>query len=393
MALRHNSPADDGEGLLRLAAEHLEANRPEAALRCLRAALARGADDANLQRLAGHLLFGMRRLEEALAAHERAMALGIPGSAVAEERWMANMLLGRFDVAWRISDQVLAARDRNGRNSPALPPHRRWVWDGRPLAGRSVLVRCYHGLGDSLQFVRYLPQLRRVARDVTLQAPPELSELLLASGLGPVVPLHAGEPPHDADIECMELPHAFRTLPETVPGETPYLQVPQALRQAVAGRLGGGGGLRVGLVWAAGDWDSRRSLPLEGLAPLAALSGIEWVALQCGPAVAEAAGGPFAFHPVRPSGDSVMETAAIVANLDLVIAADTMVAHLAGALGVPVWTLLHFAADWRWMLRDRTPWYPTMRLFRQPRPGHWKQPVAEVAAALWRRTGRWRAAG
>jgi len=149
--------------------------------------------------------------------------------------------------------------------------------------------------------------------------------------------------------------------------------------------------LKVGLVWTAGEWKPERSIALDGLAGLAAIPGVAFVNLQRGPEYRRWRVAPGGAPPMAEifAGDDIGDAAAAIAGLDLVVTVDTMAAHLAGALGVPVWLMLHFAADWRWLLgRDDTPWYPTMRLFRQPSPGDWESVVAAVAAALRDRARR-----
>jgi hypothetical protein len=301
---------------------------------------------------------------------------------------MAAMRRGDFATAWAIGDAVLAARDPATRDDPSLPYHRRWVWDGRPYAGRHVLVRCYHGLGDTIQFVRFLPLLRTRARSLSLEVQPELLPLL--AGLpGPdrLIPfrLDAPHPPSGCDLELMELPHALRLSPDALPQRVPYLTVPSAQVAAAKARTGVGG-IRVGLCWQAGDWDSERSVPLHLLAPLFASPGVRLVSLQRGPAADEALASyapPF-INPHDRSLD-VLEAAALIATLDLVITVDTMVAHLAGALGRPTWLLLKAAADWRWMDgRADCTWYPSARLYRQTNPGDWRAPLKYIAADLAR---------
>lgn len=322
-------------------------------------------------------------MPEALAALAEAHRHGLDPARTAGERWMCHMLLGDFDAAWQVSDAVLAATPPDGFDRRDLPFHRRQVWRGSPLAGRDVLVRCYHGLGDVIQFIRYMPLLGLVARSVAVQAEPRLFGLLGGvAGIDRLVPLadHA-EPPFEVDIELMELPYAFRTRPATLPAAVPYLSaapLPVWRRRR-----------RVGLVWAAGHWDGgHRSLPPASCAPLCRMPGIDWICLQRGDGLARlspADGLRFA-EPVD-GGEDIVDTAALIRSLDLVISVDTMVAHLAGALGVPVWTLLAHAADWRWMLeRADSPWYPTMRLFRQPTPGDWQTPLGDVARELARLT-------
>jgi hypothetical protein len=288
--------------------------------------------------------------------------------------WMALMRAGEWDAAWRLSDAALAAR--GGARDWTLPRHLQTVWDGTPLAGKRVLVRCYHGLGDTIQFIRLVAPLRTIARDVTVWAQPALIPLLATMPDAPrLLPLHDGTPDaqFDTDIEIMELAHALRITPATLPSATPYLHPPPRPRAASPGTLA------VGLVWRAGDWDGRRSVPPALLRQLAAIPGVALHLLQRGPGLAEAPPGLG-----QDSGtDDVLEAASRIAALDLVVSIDSMPAHLAGALGVPVWLLLAHDADWRWMHgRVDSPWYPTMRLFRQARAGDWSAPLAQVAAAL-----------
>ncbi|HKP76005.1 MAG TPA: glycosyltransferase family 9 protein [Longimicrobiaceae bacterium] len=276
-----------------------------------------------------------------------------------------------------MSDRVLLRR----AHTPCwhLPRHEQWVWNGTPLDGRRVLVRCYHGLGDTLQFIRYLPLVGEIAREVTVWAQPALIPLLRTmEGIGPLLPLHDGpcEAEYDADVEVMELAHVFRSTVDTLPRAVPYLHVEAA-------PLPRDGRLRVGLVWQAGDWDERRSIPFALLRPLAEIPGVALHVLQRGPARTEAAG-----FGTDSGSDDVLECARVMRALDLVVTVDSMPAHLAGALGVPVWTLLHADPDWRWMVgRDDSPWYPTMRLFRQPSAGDWDAVIGRVTDELPKMTG------
>ncbi|HEX6748885.1 MAG TPA: glycosyltransferase family 9 protein [Longimicrobium sp.] len=292
-----------------------------------------------------------------------------------EAEWFRAVRRGDFAAAWRASDAVLRARV--GVPCWHLPRHEQWVWDGTPLDGRRVLIRCYHGLGDTLQFIRYAPRVKAVAAEVTVWAQPALLPLLrTVSGIDRLLPLHDGvcEAEHDVDVEVMELPHVFRSTLADLPADVPYLHADPA-------PLAKDGRLAVGLVWRAGDWDDRRSIPLPLLAPLADVPGVALHLLQRGDALAEA---PDGFGVVSGS-DDVTECARVMRALDLVVTVDSMPAHLAGALGVPVWTLLHADCDWRWMdARDDSPWYPTMRLFRQERQGDWEPVVRQVAAHLRR---------
>src|SRR5947209_1215221 len=292
------------------------------------------------------------------------------------DAWLCHMRAGRFEDAWRVCDAVLAAR--NGAPTCHLPRHQQAIWNGQPFDGRRVLVRCYHGLGDTIQFIRFAPLIESAAREVIVWAQPALLPLLrTAAGIDHLIPLHDGEPDaeYDVDVEVMELGHVFRTTIETIPREIPYLHA----RPASIDR---DEGVQAGLFWKAGDWEPKRSMPFEALAALAEVPGVRWHVLQQD---AESAGWDGSLGQLSGSED-LTELAGIIRSLDLVITVDSMPAHLAGALGVPVWTLLHADADWRWMAdREDSPWYPTMQLFRQHRAGDWAGLMRRVAKELTNR--------
>jgi hypothetical protein len=286
--------------------------------------------------------------------------------------WMQCMRTGAFEEAWKLSDKVLAA---GVNRDPRLPRHYQCLWDGTPLNGKRVLVRCYHGLGDTIQFIRYVPLLKEIAKEVIVWAQPPLINLLENfPGIDQLLPLHDGKPDvrFDVDVEVMELPFIFRTTPETIPQEIPYLHVDPLL-------LSDGKALNVGLVWQAGDWNQSRCIPFSALAPLDQIKGVNLYILQ---ANAAAAGWMEGFG-IHPGEFSLYDYARVIKGLDLMISADSMPAHLAGALSVPVWTLLHDQADWRWMdERKDSPWYPSMRLFRQAHQGEWEAVIEKVAEEL-----------
>lgn len=289
------------------------------------------------------------------------------------ERWFRCMRAGDFAGAWRASDTIL--RLHAGVPCGHLERHQQWVWNGTPLDGKRVLIRCYHGLGDTVQFVRYAALVRRIAREVAVWAQPALIPLLrTADGIDRITPLHDGvfEGEYDVDVEIMELAHVFRSTADTVPRDVPYLHVAPAA-------IARDGRLAVGITWQAGDWDGRRSVPVEMLARLAEIPGVALHVLQRGPALADLPAG----LGIDSGSDDPLEAARVMRALDLVVSVDSFPAHLAGALGVPVWTLLHADPDWRWQAEgDASPWYPTMRLFRQRRAGDWDDVIARVAGGL-----------
>lgn len=282
---------------------------------------------------------------------------------------------GDFETAHGVSELLRTTPPPDRQRTPR---HHQRIWTGHPVDRQRVLVRCYHGLGDTIQFARFLPSLARRTRHLIVWAPAVLLPLLQTLCIHPDdkvewLPLHDGEPDvaYDVELEIMELLQLLRVTPATIPDRVPYLHV-DAHRRAPAAPP------RVGIVWSAGMWAPQRSVPAELLVPLLDVPAIVWVSLQHGDHV----GSPAPQLPVRTHGDPV-RTAMEMKLLDLVISVDSMPAHLAGALGTPVWTLLPFHADWRWMeARDDSPWYPTMRLFRQPDAGNWSAVITRATAAL-----------
>lgn len=287
--------------------------------------------------------------------------------------WKAFMLCGNFEAAWKISDEVLVS-DAN-KPQHHLPRHLQQVWRGESLNNKQVLIRCYHGLGDTIQFIRYAPLVKSIAKKVIVWVQPDLLDLVKkVQGVDAVIPLHNGTPEveYDVDVEVMELPFIFRSTTESIPSTIPYLHAsPKYLdkRDMPA----------IGLVWETGNYDKRRCIPFYLLAPLNELNGIKLYVLQANAL-------SFGWKPgfgTYPGNFSLTEYASIIKGLDLLITVDSMPAHLAGALGVPAWNLLHAEADWRWMKEiDYSPWYPTMKLFRQKRSGNWNDVITNVTAEL-----------
>jgi len=291
---------------------------------------------------------------------------------------------GDFEAAWRETDRAEIPR-RAAQQKPGFrrEPHH-LIWNGEPLRGRDVVIRCEHGLGDSIQFLRYCPLVRREARSVTVRLQPMLLELF--EGMAGVDFLLDGwtipPPPGDRlEVECMELAYLFRHDRQTLPAAVPYLPVRRLRESRPALKIAWPPGPKVALLWAASEWDPSRSLPLEALAPLGGCHGITFFSLQQGEPGLEPA--PFPMERPAPLTRNPADAALALLAVDLVITIDGMLAHLAGALGRPVWVALKHEADWRWGNDPtRTPWYPTMRLFRQPHPGDWETPVREMAMRL-----------
>jgi hypothetical protein len=304
-----------------------------------------------------------------------------------QAHWLAAMRAGDWEAAWRQTDRIeLPRRAAQRRPGFARQPHQLW-WDGRPFAGERVLVRCEHGLGDTLLFSRFLPALARQARELHVMVQPPLVDLLRGGpGLGQVHNGWLGPhwPSHDVEIEVMELAYALRATPSTLPPPWPHLAA-QVAGESV--RVEGDGRPRVGLLWSTSDWDLSRSVPAAALAPLLALEHLQFFALQQGPAALDPALAGAPLVPLWRRTADVRACAAAMLQLDLVVCVDGMPAHLAGMLGRPTWLLLKHDADWRWMDgRGNTPWYPSMHLFRQPRPDDWQGLVEAVAEACRRLT-------
>jgi hypothetical protein len=325
----------------------------------------------------GLALLQNRNVRPALSCFSSAQQLGYDAKECAAARWDCWMLLGNFERAWQESDFISAA----GGGDPNQ------FWTGQPWAGKRVMLRCLHGLGDTIQFVRYAPLLRETCRSVFVQTHPQLVNLIRGvPGVDHVFTWGDGcsEDPSgwDVQMEVTELPRAFRTTIPTIPAVTPYIQVPEERIRWASNWFEKPGRLRIGVAWEAGPWDCLRSISLAELSPLFAHKSCQFYGLQKGvdPASLPKCG---AVRNLECYATDIRDTAALVLNLDLVITVDTMTAHLAGALGCPVWILLPARADWRWMLdRCDTPWYPTARLFRQRSPGGWTQTVEDVRTAL-----------
>jgi ADP-heptose:LPS heptosyltransferase len=336
----------------------------------------------------GRAHFARREITEAYAAFRRSLELGHDPFAALGERWSCAMLLGDYAAAWAESDRLLRHVSLSEFNA-GRALHEQLVWDGRPLEGKEVLVRCHHGLGDTIQFLRFLPALRKKAARVTVMAQAPLLSFV-APLVDEALPLGPEGPGHEAGIEIMELSQALRLGPADVP-PPPYLTADPSAADRWRRKLGENEGLNVGLAWNVKGFKPERSLSAASLCGLAGLPGVNFYCLQkfAPPAEHELLQKELRFRNPGGAPDEISETAALVANLDLVVSVDTMVAHLAGALGRPVWTLLHPDSDWRWMTgREDTPWYPSMRLLRQGGETNEISLVARVRSGLARLAAR-----
>lgn len=350
-----------------------EAGSAEAAEAAARRALAHDSTRPDCWVTLGLALHQQDRLEAALAAYERALALD-PGH-IAAGCDAAMVHLARGDLA-----RGFAGFERRRGDAPPLPAP-------AALADRRVVLEGEQGHGDTLHFARYAAMVAAAGAEVTLRVQPALVRLLTGMpGVRQVLD-RDGVPPEGAlHLPLASLPLLFGTTLATIPAAVPYVTADPAAVAAWRARLAALPGRKVGLAWA-GDprrslsdraMDARRSIPLATLAPLAAIAGVTLVSLQKGAA-------PVGMALIDWTGElaDFADTAALATALDLVITVDTAVAHLAGALGRPVWLLNRFDADWRWLRgRDDSPWYPTLRQFRQAAPGDWHDVVRRVAAAL-----------
>jgi tetratricopeptide (TPR) repeat protein len=358
-------------------------------------AIALKPDYAEAYRNRGVLLMDFRRLADAGADFDRAIALKPDYAEARYNRAVSRLMAGDYAQGWAEYEwRWRAGRGGAGRDLGAP------LWlGGEDLEGRTVLLHAEQGLGDVLQFCRYVPQVAALGARVVLEVYPGLDRLLARlRGVDEIVVRGRPLPPHDLQTPLASLPLALGGAgPEEDQGA--YLSADPQAKAAWARRLAAdGASLRVGLCWAGGTRpdqavadaiDRRRSLPLEAFAPLAGIEGVSFYSLQKGPPSAQLAqalargwSGPPIIDLTADMNDFA-DTAALVAHLDLVITCDTAVAHLAGALGKPVWILNRYDACWRW-LTDRvdSPWYPSARLFRQSAPGDWGGAVDQAREAL-----------
>lgn len=356
--------------------------RLDEALACYHEALRLNPRYTNAHQNLANALRRQGKPVEALAVYEELLRLqpDVPEAHLGLA--FASLLLGDFARGWPEYEWRWRCRDFGG-TAFAQP-----LWNGSSLEGRAILLRCEQGMGDTLQFIRYAPLVKaRGAARVILLCPKATARLfagfpgvdeVLVPGTGPL-------PPVDCHAPLLSLPGIFGTTFDTIPANVPYLHADPTRIDFWRGELSGPG-LKVGLHWQGNRThkdDRQRSVPLSKFAPLAAVPGVKLYSFQQGAGSEQAATAPF---PIVHLGDRIgdfAETAAAVCALDLVVTVDSALAHLAGGLGVPVWVGLAFAPDWRWLLdRDDSPWYPSMRLFRQTEFGNWDSVFTRMAAAL-----------
>lgn len=352
--------------------------RLEEALTVIDAAIAAHPNFSKVYSNRGNVLIDLGRLDEAGQSLRHAIELDPSVPAFHWNLALLELVKGNFAEGWKLYEWRWK-RDGAKKRDFGKP-----VWLGEePLAGKRLLIHAEQGYGDTIQFARYVPMAVQAGAEVVFEVQKSLRPLM--AGIAGCTVINRGDPlpEYDLHVPVMSLPLAFGTTLQTVPAQLPYLAVDDTRRQAWAVRLGPKTAPRIGLAWSGKSEhnnDLNRSIALERLAPLLALP-FEFHVLQNAVRPADQAALE-RFGQLRNYGASLTnfaETAALAGEMDLVIAVDTSLAHLAGALGVPTWVLIPFAPDWRWMTgRTDSPWYPTARLYRQPALQDWDSVIAAV---------------
>ena len=361
--------------------------RFDEAMECHEQALAVRPDFAEAFYNRGNTLRDLKRFDEAMESFQRALALEPNFAKGQVNRAYLLLLTARFAEGWQAHEWRRREDSWTGR-SLSGPEWRK----GEPCPGR-LLLYAEQGLGDTIQFSRFASSVAASGKEVFLEVQPPLGALL--GRLEGVKAIRKGEtlPEYDAHLPLMSLPHVLGITPETLPRNFPYLLAEPARVEAWAKRLPTGQ-FRVGIVWQGnsdGYVDKGRSIPLRCFAPLCRIPGLRLISLQKNKGIEQLADLPPGMRvetlgaEFDSSPDAFLDTAAVMMNLDLVISSDTAAAHLAGALGCPVWIVLRHVPDWRWMIdREDTPWYPTARLFRQTRHADWDEVFERIAGELAR---------
>jgi tetratricopeptide (TPR) repeat protein len=375
---------------LGLALEQL--GQADEAFSCYGKALELRPEYANAHYNLGGLLYERGDYEQAAACYRRAIELD-PDKPEAHYRLACLWLLkGDFAPAWPKYEQ----RWKLAEARKTVRQFERPAWQGEPLNGKTLLLVAEQGLGDTLQFVRYAKLVKERGAHVLLACPRRLRRMLASCpGVDAVVDQDAADKSQfDVFASLLSLPGLFQTSLDTIPNDVPYLFPEADIVDSWRPRIEALGGLRVGIAWQGKTSymrDSTRSIPLAYFEPLTKIPGVQLLSLQKGDGRHQlnnhcADGAVYDLASELDGGDDAfIDTAAVMKHLDLVITSDTSIAHLAGGLGVPVWVALSYAPEWRWLLsRDDSPWYPTMKLFRQPRVNDWKSTFELIEESLRR---------
>lgn len=382
-ALRHNP--ENADLYFNLGISFQKKARIDEAIGFYRKAIALNPGHVDVFNNLGLALTERGEIDQALTCYERALLLD---GTYAKTHWnmaLTLLLSGNFKQGWKEYEW------RWKTDHPIFQPRNfsRPLWDGGDVKGITILLHAEQGFGDTIQFVRYAPLVAERGARVILTCPEELKTLVEnVEGVRQVIAYNEKLPEFDTYCPLVSLPLVFDTQLESIPARIPYIKVAPELKEKWSGGIQRDvSQLNVGLVWATGPrrLAQKKSFPLATFSPLAQFDHIAFYSLQKGEAAKQAQDPPDCMKLIDYTEDihDFSDTAAFIENLDLVISVDTAVAHLAGALGKPVWTLLPFAPDWRWMLnRGDSPWYPTMRLFRQPSPGDWESVITRVAGEL-----------
>ena len=371
------------EALVEQASALIETGSTEQAQRLLNQVLAHQPENRTAHLLLNHVFVMRNDWAGMRLAVDRQPELNIPPAAVAWNRSLVSLRLGDMPEGW---DQYEARLQLPGLVVPErnFPQPR---WQGQAFIGQTLLLHFEQGLGDTLMFVRYAKQAKALGGKVLLAAQIPLADLVATCpGVDEVIPHGTPLPPFDFHLPLLSLPSIFRTTLDTIPAEVPYLDVPEATpnREWIARTLAlSEGQTRIGLVWAgrrAHKGDAQRSIPASDFDALGVLPGVAWYSFQIDTAELPGLPGLVSLDPMLRNLSS---TAYALSGMDLLITVDTALAHLAGALGIPTLLLLPFFPDWRWLLgREDTPWYPTLRLYRQTTPGDWPGTLLRIVADL-----------
>ena len=343
------------------------------ALTFLAKALLHTPDDPVLLGDLAVVLTARQQLSEGLDFYQRSLAINPRDPDVHHNYSRALLMAGDYEAGWRENEWRWHSRHYRSVSKRFPAPR----WDGSPLEGRRILLVSEQGLGDAILMVRYAPLVKKRGGEVLVQCRPELAKLFAtAAGVDRVCPLETPQPPVDLCFPMFSLPLLFKTRVDSVPIAIPYLSAPKPLLAPLLPE--GDSRKRVGLIWAG---KSQQTLKLPDLQPLFTLAGVALFSLQAGGNPREVAATPLI--DLNGVMHDFAATAALMAEMDLIISVDTSSAHLAGALGKPLWVLVHYTGDWRWQpVGGVVPWYPAARIFRQSKPDDWSQTLTAVAEAL-----------